>query len=58
MTILSTFFLRLIVNNKFIESYIFFTSLHSIDGRLVVVIETSPDSREIVSPQKTFIQVY
>ncbi|KAG5682004.1 hypothetical protein PVAND_011400 [Polypedilum vanderplanki] len=28
------------------------------DGRLIVVIETSPDSREIVNPQKTFIQVY
>lgn len=28
------------------------------DGRLVVLVETSPDSREVISPHKTFVQVY
>lgn len=28
------------------------------DGRLIVITETSPDSRETVNPQKTFVQVY
>ncbi|XP_055625650.1 protein wech [Toxorhynchites rutilus septentrionalis] len=28
------------------------------DGRLVVMVETSPDARDQCSPQKTFIQVY
>lgn len=29
-----------------------------VDGRLVVLVETSPDSREVISPHKTFVQVY
>uniref|UniRef100_A0A182YFK2 B box-type domain-containing protein n=2 Tax=Neocellia TaxID=44535 RepID=A0A182YFK2_ANOST len=28
------------------------------DGRLVVMVETSPDARDQCSPQKTFIQIY
>lgn len=37
---------------------IFFSLSFETDGRLVVCVETSPDSREAVSPQKTFVQVY
>lgn len=28
------------------------------DGRLVIMVETSPDCRDQCSPQKTFIQIY
>jgi tripartite motif-containing protein 71 len=28
------------------------------DGRLVVMVETSPDARDQCSPQKTFVQIY
>lgn len=28
------------------------------DGRLVVMVETSPDARDTSNPQKTFIQIY
>lgn len=28
------------------------------DGRLVVMVETSPDARDTPNPQKTFIQIY
>lgn len=28
------------------------------DGRLVIMVETSPDARDQPNPQKTFIQIY
>lgn len=28
------------------------------DGRLVVMVETSPDARDTSNPQKTFVQIY
>lgn len=28
------------------------------DGRLVVMVETSPDARDVCNPQKTFVQIY